>query len=93
MKKKKNFTGRGRWQGSLGALSPDITGNTQKFPGETVSGVVLFKCRGVTGDAAGRWAQTWQCQSEKLCSSHFFAPDNWQFGVSPTLFDLENMVM
>lgn len=74
MKKKKNFTGRGRWQDSLGGLSPDIMGSTQKFPGETVSGVVLFKGRGVMGDAAGRWVQTWQCQSEKLCSSPFSRP-------------------
>lgn len=28
MKKKKNFTGRGRWQGSLAGLSPDIMGST-----------------------------------------------------------------
>lgn len=59
--KNKNFTGGGRWPGTLGALRPDVMGNTWKFPGETVSGVVWFKCQGVMEDAAGRWAQTGQC--------------------------------
>lgn len=38
----------------------------------TLGTVVLFKCRGITGDAAGKWVWTRHCQSEELCSAPFF---------------------
>lgn len=83
VKKKKNFTGRGRRQSSLGGPSPDVTGSMQKFPGETVSGVALSV--GVSWEMQLKGGvRPGNASLRSFVLPHFLAPDNWQFGVSHT---------